>query len=57
MSLLWRHHKPKTKKKRAEPKKVEPSITFPKHVGGGWYELSNGKRVQGKEEAIKKEGD
>ena len=31
--------------------------TFPKHVGGGWYELSNGERVQGKEEAIKKEGD
>lgn len=30
---------------------------FPKHVGGGWYELSNGERVQGKEEAIKKEGD
>jgi hypothetical protein len=22
-----------------------------KHVGGGWYELSNGDRVQGKEEA------
>lgn len=57
MSLLWRHHKPKTKKKRTEPKKVESSIAFPKHVGGGWYELSNGERVQGKEEAIKKEGD
>ena len=28
---------------------------FPKHVGGGWYELSNGERVQGKEEAIEAE--
>lgn len=24
-----------------------------KHVGGGYYELPNGERVQGKEEAIK----
>lgn len=28
---------------------------FPKHTGGGWYELSNGERVQGKEEAQKKQ--
>lgn len=25
---------------------------FPKHTGGGWYELSNGEKVQGKEEAM-----
>lgn len=25
---------------------------FPKHTGGGWYELSNGEKVQGKDEAI-----
>ena len=33
---------------------------FPKLTGGGWYELSNGEKVQGKEEAIaaeKKLGD
>lgn len=24
---------------------------FPKHTGGGWYELSNGQKVQGKEAA------
>lgn len=28
---------------------------FPKHTGGGWYELSNGEKVQGKEEAEKAE--
>lgn len=57
MSLLWRHHK------KAEPihvesfSVVEDEQDFPKHVGGGWYELSNGERVQGKEEAEKLEGD
>lgn len=28
---------------------------YPKHTGGGWYELSNGERVQGKESAIEAE--
>ncbi len=28
---------------------------FPKHVGGGWYELSNGDKVQGKDEAVEAE--
>ena len=57
MSLLWRHHK------KEEPVHVEPVFVdeeveqYPKHVGGGWYELSNGERVQGKEEALKEEGD
>lgn len=26
-------------------------LEYPKHTGGGWYELSNGEKVQGKEEA------
>lgn len=26
--------------------------SYPKHVGGGWYELPNGERVKGKDEAI-----
>lgn len=25
----------------------------PKHVGGGWYELPDGSRIKGKEEALK----
>lgn len=28
---------------------------FPKHTGGGYYELSNGEKVKGKDEAIKAE--
>ncbi len=34
---------------------VAPAMTAPnqvKHVGGGWYELSNGDRVQGKDDAV-----
>ena len=57
MSLLWRHHK-KEKPVRVEPVFVDEEVEqYPKHVGGGWYELSNGERVQGKEEAEKLEGD
>ena len=29
----------------------EQDTEFPKHVGGGTYELSNGEKVKGKEEA------
>jgi len=32
--------------KRGEP---------PKHVGGGWYELSDGTRVQGQDAALESE--
>lgn len=32
-----------------------PEIEFPKHVGGGYYELSNGEKVKGKEEAFASE--
>ncbi|WP_181350539.1 hypothetical protein [Thalassobacillus sp. CUG 92003] len=28
---------------------------FPKHTGGPWYELSNGEKIQGKDEAIQAE--
>ena len=28
---------------------------FPKHTGGGWYELSNGDKIQGQDDAIKAE--
>ncbi|MER2107454.1 MAG: hypothetical protein ABS949_10995 [Solibacillus sp.] len=28
---------------------------FPKHTGGGWYELLNGEKVQGKDEATEAE--
>lgn len=28
---------------------------YPKHVGGGYYELSNGEKVQGKDKAIEAE--
>ena len=57
MSLLWRHHK-KEKPVHIEPVCVDEEVKqYPKHVGGGWYELSNGERVQGKEEALKEEGD
>ena len=32
-------------------KPEEKDDKFPKHTGGGWYQLSNGDKVQGKEEA------
>lgn len=40
--------------------KTNKTDSYPKHTGGGWYELSNGEKVQGKEEAAaaeKKLGD
>lgn len=36
-----------------EPKADESE--YPKHTGGGYYELSNGERVKGKDEAIEAE--
>jgi hypothetical protein len=38
------------------PDKKEPE-SYPAHVGGGWYELSNGEKVKGKEEAELKESE
>ena len=46
--LLRRHHK---------KSRNIPSIEYPVHTGGGWYELSNGEKVQGKQEAEKAEAD
>jgi hypothetical protein len=30
---------------------------FPKHTGGAWYELSNGEKIQGKDEALEAEAE
>lgn len=30
----------------------ETAAKWPKHVGGGWYQLSNGEKIRGEEEAI-----
>lgn len=39
--------------KYVEEKEPEnPDEVFPKHTDGGWYLLSNGEKVQGKEKAI-----
>lgn len=35
--------------------KKQESVEFPKHTGGGWYELSNGEKVQGKDEALEEQ--
>lgn len=32
--------------------KEETNTGYPKHTGGSWYELSNGEKVQGKDEAL-----
>jgi hypothetical protein len=42
--------------KPAETMTREPKVergAWPKHTGGGWYELSSGEKVQGKAEARK----
>jgi hypothetical protein len=33
------------------PDKEQEGNEFPKHTGGGYYELSNGEKVKGKDEA------
>lgn len=38
-----------------EAPKQDSEGEFPKHLGGGHYELSNGEKVQGKEKAIEAE--
>lgn len=43
----------KEEKKEVEEEKVEAE-EWPKHVGGGYYELPNGEKVKGKKEALKK---
>jgi hypothetical protein len=34
----------------------ESESDWPKHVGGGWYELQDGSKVQGYEDAVKAAG-
>ena len=52
--MLYRRYHKQKKVKKSVPK--EPAFSdFPKHTGGGWYELSNGEKVQGKDEAEKAE--
>lgn len=44
---------PETQLAKPQVVDVPPEIFQPVHIGGGWYELSDGVRVQGKDEAIK----
>ena len=30
---------------------VEEGVTYPLHEGAGWYQLSNGEKVRGKDDA------
>ena len=36
----------------AEEETSEEDETWPKETGGGWFQLSNGKKVQGEEKAM-----
>jgi hypothetical protein len=42
-----------------EDPKENPKVEseFPKHTGGAWYELSNGEKIQGKDEAVAAEAE
>ncbi len=42
-----------TEKSKQPPKQDENE--FPNHVGGGYYELSNGEKIKGKKEAQKEQ--
>ncbi|WP_456010663.1 hypothetical protein [Clostridium butyricum] len=33
-------------------KEIDNVIEYPNHIGGGYYELSNGEKVKGKDEAL-----
>jgi len=37
---------------QSDTQQGEPDSKFPKHIGGGVYELSNGEKVKGKDAAI-----
>lgn len=41
----------------AEDNKDSDKTEYPKHVGGGTFELSNGEKVKGKEEATAKQAE
>lgn len=55
LQKLSRHpNDPDEESGEPEEPEVEPEaygMTYPIHTGGGWYELSNGDKVQGKDEA------
>jgi hypothetical protein len=34
---------------------TEDTTVYPNHIGGGYYELSNGEKIKGKDEALKAE--
>lgn len=40
-----------------ESKQSSEESEFPKHTGGPWYVLSNGEKIQGKEEALAAESE
>jgi hypothetical protein len=44
---------PKTKKEPEKTLKINDE--FPKHLGSGWYRLSDGSRVRGKQKAVEAE--
>ncbi|WP_197035347.1 hypothetical protein [Rossellomorea vietnamensis] len=44
-------------KELEESKQSSEESEFPKHTGGPWYVLSNGEKIQGKEEAIAAEAE
>lgn len=51
---------PKVKKRKTETatinaENIEKRNEYPKTLGGGWYETSNGEKVRGKDKAIQKE--
>lgn len=45
----------KNSQKKPLIRRVAEDVNELNHVGGGYYELSNGERVRGKEEALKAE--
>ena len=55
MSMLLSRHLSKLrdedKKPKQAPKEPEVREEYPRAIGGGYYELSNGEKVQGKKKA------
>lgn len=50
MGMLLRRHRREDSVKEEVVEEVSGN-TFPRPTGGGWYELSNGEKVQGKGDA------
>lgn len=49
-----RKRQPETATRTPHENAARRTATEPKHVGGGWYELPGGEKVQGKESAYKR---